>query len=92
MAARWRAKAPGYNRRYLYGLEPGQYDAMLAAQDGRCAICRTDAPGGRGSWHVDHEHATGRVRGLLCHRCNLMLGNAQDDPARLRAAVEYLIR
>ena len=79
-------------RRYLYGLEPDQYDALVVAQDGRCAICRTDTPGGRGTWHVDHEHGTGRVRGLLCHRCNLMLGNAQDDPTRLLAAVEYLRR
>lgn len=81
-------------RRYLYGLEPDQYDAMVASQQGRCAICRTDQPGGqsKGGWHVDHEHATGRVRGLLCTRCNQALGLFDDDPARLRAAVEYLRR
>jgi len=71
---------------------PEQYAALLARQEGRCAICQTDQPGGKGSWHVDHDHATGGVRGLLCSQCNLMLGHARDDPARLRAALEYLSR
>lgn len=92
-AAEWRRRnTPDYMRRRLYGLEPGRYDAMVADQGGRCAICRTDAPGGKGDWHVDHDHATGRVRGLLCNRCNLLLGHAQDDPQRLRAAIAYLSR
>jgi len=77
-------------RHYLYGLTPEQYAALLKQQDNRCAICRTETPGGKGGWHVDHDHATDRVRGLLCNACNLMLGHAQDDPARLRAALAYL--
>lgn len=90
--ARWRAKSPGYMRQYLYGVTPEQYAELLDQQGNRCAICRTDAPGGKGGWHVDHDHATGRVRGLLCHSCNIMLGHANDDPARLQSALEYLTR
>lgn len=81
-----------------HGLTREGFDALLADQGGRCAICRTDDPGGHG-WHVDHDHAccTGRknqcgecVRGLLCNRCNIGLGNLRDDPAVLRAAVAYI--
>jgi len=90
--ARWREKSPGYMRRYLYnGFTHEQYVALLEAQDGRCAICRTDTPGGKGGFHLDHDHATGAVRGLLCTNCNMGLGRFADDPARLRAAAEYLI-
>lgn len=84
----------GYNRRYKYGLTDEQYDALLAAQNGACAICgTTEWNGGKAkSPHVDHCHETGRVRGLLCGGCNNGLGNFGDDPARLRAAADYLER
>ncbi|MES1975755.1 MAG: endonuclease VII domain-containing protein [Pseudomonadota bacterium] len=75
-----------------YNLTPEEFDALIAAQGGRCAICKTDTPGGSGTWHVDHNHETGRVRGLLCVRCNPMLGLALDDPLILIAALEYLER
>lgn len=91
-AKRWREKSPHYMRNYLYGVTPEQYDALLLAQDNRCAICRTDTPGGRGTWCVDHCHDTERVRGLLCNGCNTGLGQFQDDPDRLKAAAEYLLR
>jgi hypothetical protein len=80
-----------YNRRYLYGLTTEQFDQMLASQDGKCAICRTDKWPGYGP-HVDHCHETGRVRGILCGPCNHGLGILRDDPARLRAAADYLER
>ena len=79
-----------YNRKKNYGLEPGTYDAMLTKQGGRCAICKTDAPGGKGTFHVDHCHDDGHVRGLLCHRCNVGIGQLQHDEAVLLAAVDYL--
>lgn len=73
-----------------YGLTPAMYDAMLVAQGNCCAICRSRSPAGKKYFHVDHDHATGRVRGLLCFRCNSGLGNFKDDPRSLRAAAAYL--
>lgn len=79
-------------RQYLYGLTPEQYEALLERQGGKCAICDTETPGGKGSWHVDHDHETKKVRGLLCHNCNIALGNFKDDPVLLEAAAAYLER
>lgn len=76
--------------RNMYGLDVATYDAMLVAQGGRCAICRREAPGGRGNWHVDHCHDTGKVRGLLCAYCNPGIGYLGHDPACLRAAATYI--
>lgn len=81
-----------------YRLTIEGYEALLASQSARCAICKTDEPGGRGRWHVDHDHAccSGSrscgecVRGLLCSRCNPLLGMARDDTRTLRAAIAYL--
>lgn len=81
-----------YSRKQMYGMGPGAYDAMLAAQEGRCAICRSDKGGGRGGFHVDHCHDLGHVRGLLCHGCNVSLGHFQHDTAVLEAAIQYLNR
>ena len=67
--------------------------AVLLAQHERCAICQTDEFGGRGQGRgpqVDHDHATGKVRGVLCGNCNQGLGRFKDDPARLRAAADSL--
>jgi recombination endonuclease VII len=61
-----------------YGISQIDYDVMLVRQGGRCAICRTDNPGKR-SFHVDHCHKTGIVRGLLCPRCNSALGFIRDN-------------
>jgi hypothetical protein len=72
----------------LYGIDKATYDAMLAAQGGRCAICRR-APGVK-SLNIDHNHATGAVRGLLCGACNRGMGMLGDNAARLRKAAAYL--
>ena len=67
--------------------------ARLKSQGGCCAICKTTEPGkGKARWHGDHDHATGKFRGVLCGRCNLGLGLFLDETARLLAAVEYLQR
>ncbi len=71
-----------------YGLTSADYDVLLEKQDGACAICRKKP--NRGFLHVDHNHATGMVRGLLCKSCNLMLGYARDDAALLLSARDYL--
>ena len=78
-----------YRRKHLYGLEHDEYVAMYAAQNGRCAICREPE---QKRMHVDHDHATGAVRGLLCQACNYLLGFARDDPDRLTQARLYLLR
>lgn len=90
-AAEYNARNPDYFLTRNYGLKPGEYDRMRADQHDRCAICGTPDAGGR-RWHVDHDHITGKVRGLLCSACNLTLGKMQDDPARLRAAADYIER
>jgi hypothetical protein len=69
-----------------YGITFAERDALLASQGGECAICsKRDA-----RWHIDHNHQSSKVRGILCHQCNVMLGMAGDDPRRLRAAAKYL--
>jgi hypothetical protein len=89
-------------RRHLMGtykITPEQYDELLAEQGGRCAVCdATEGDATGRSLHVDHDHACcpgdrscGKcVRGLLCKRCNTMLGCADDDLDRLRSGIAYL--
>ncbi len=81
-----------YTRRLrnFYGITPADYERILEKQGGGCAICH-GGTNGRGRFHVDHCHTTGIVRGLLCAKCNLLLGHADDDTRRLRAAIAYLI-
>lgn len=84
-------KNPDYFLKLRYGIDMAGYDALVAQQGNRCAICRTDDPSGKnGKWCVDHDHATGVVRGLLCVHCNLAIGQMGDEPERLRAAASYL--
>jgi hypothetical protein len=74
-----------------YGVSREDYDKMLADQLGRCGICDVLAEDAeRARLFVDHEHSTGKVRGLLCLRCNLALGLLDDNPDSLRRAAEWL--
>lgn len=78
-----------------YGLTQDEYEALLAMQGGLCAICRhpetaRHQSGQVRSLAVDHDHATGLVRGLLCTNCNHGLGKFKDDPELLRQAITYL--
>ena len=63
---------------------------LLARQHGRCAVCSTKDPVYAQGWHVDHNHATGFVRGILCHGCNIGIGLFRESPKLLRAAARYL--
>lgn len=73
-----------------YGLTVETYEALLISQQGVCAICK-GPPNGRGLvFHVDHDHQTNRVRGLLCHYCNTAIGSLGESVELLRAAITYL--
>ncbi len=95
-AARHRANPENTIRlRYMktrYGITPEQFLEMEKGQGGVCAICGGPPTGRYKRFHVDHDHATGKVRGLLCFMCNILLGNARDKPGILEAAVVYLAR
>jgi hypothetical protein len=102
----YRAREPERHRLYavkkhlaLMGLTPQEFESLLASQEGKCAVCRRAEPGGKGRWHVDHDHSCcGKkrackscIRGLLCFSCNVALGYLGDDPAVLLAAANYLL-
>jgi hypothetical protein len=76
----------------LYGITSAQWDEMFATQGRLCGNpgCRAPEPGNKLGWHVDHCHATGKVRSILCHGCNMALGGARDRPHALRALADYL--
>lgn len=78
------------HRRVTYGMSAGEYDRLLAAQDGACAICNKPPAGRR--LEVDHDHRTLEIRGLLCRGCNVMVGLADDDIEVLDTAIAYLAR
>jgi hypothetical protein len=95
------ASSPQGRDRYLrklYGISLTDYESMLAEQGFCCSICFVDTPCGvderpKGQikvWSVDHDHVTGKVRGLLCSRCNRALGMFNDSAALLRSAIHYL--
>ena len=73
-----------------YGITLEQYDEIVIEQAGRCAICLTAEVNGKGRFHVDHDHETGLIRGLLCNHCNWMLGHARDNTEIMRSAIRYL--
>ncbi len=77
--------------RNKYGISSEDYARMLFRQDFRCACCKTSKPGGHGErFSVDHDHATGKVRALLCFRCNTVLGHIEEDSDVLVAVMDYL--
>jgi hypothetical protein len=90
----YHAKKSEYRNRQLrtcYGIELADYEEMFSSQNGMCAICHS--PPGELPWerlHVDHCHTTGKVRGLLCRKCNTGVGNFADSENLLQQAVEYL--
>lgn len=72
-----------------YDITPDGYLKLLESQSGTCALCQWK-PDRHQRLHVDHDHQTGRVRGLLCRGCNLGLGHFKDDAARLARAAAYI--
>ena len=83
--------------RLRYGLSVAEYDAMLSAQGSVCGLChKAETHRSRNGeitrLAVDHDHATGSIRALLCHSCNVGIGSFYDDPELLIAAAEYVKR
>jgi|DEB19_MinimDraft_3_1074340.scaffolds.fasta_scaffold03501_5 hypothetical protein len=85
--------------KHRYGLTRQQWEAMVATQDGKCAVCSVELhvePIKRNDSRppnqavVDHCHATGKVRGIICHCCNVAIGHMKDDINRLQCAIDYL--
>lgn len=87
---------PG-NIKRKYGISIEEYNAMYETQKGRCACCGQSETavhwkGKKRQLAIDHNHATGRVRQLICHRCNIILGLAKEDPELLKQTADYIIR
>jgi hypothetical protein len=74
----------------MYGISLIDYENMFAYQNGKCKICKIDSSKLTKILVIDHCHKTGRVRGLLCDRCNVGLGSFKDDSMLLRSAASYL--
>jgi len=100
---RWHENNPHKDRNYAlvkrYGITLDEYEAMFAAQNGVCAICKQPEMTFRGKGKnpnrpkvmaVDHCHDTGKVRGLLCYTCNLMIGSSRNSVDILQTAIQYL--
>jgi hypothetical protein len=92
--AQRRESARALRFRKKFGITRADYDQMLAAQGGVCAICGSDErsinQGVERMLAVDHDHNTGKVRGILCERCNRAIGLLKDSPAILRRAANYI--
>jgi len=92
----WRARNPelykAQQRRSRlirrFGITPEEYDALFEKQDGHCAICGNPPNGDRLA--IDHNHSNGKVRSLLCHKCNTVLGLVNEDTNILHKLIEYI--
>jgi len=91
---KWRETHKEYSKlKYMvsrYGLTVEKYQQMVLDQGGVCKICSQPPCDRWNRLHVDHCHKTGKVRALLCHKCNTAIGNLRDDIALLYKAIAYL--
>ena len=85
--AEWYQETKLERRLKKYNLDPSDYKWILSIQEGRCKICKKNL---EMQGVIDHDHETGKVRGVLCSPCNLGLGNFQDNPTNLENAITYL--
>jgi hypothetical protein len=87
-----RARVRRHRIRKRFGIDAPEYDAIMKTFGPCCQICGKEEkqPGRNGRLSLDHDHATGRLRGAICSNCNLVLGLVQDDPHILAKAIEYL--
>lgn len=91
-----RFSSMGWRLKYKFGITLDVFLAMIQKQEGKCAICHSDVEsltsgkGRRNAACVDHDHETGKVRGVLCHSCNTGIGLLGDNIEILEKAIEYL--
>lgn len=83
-----------YYLKRQYGITTEDYDRMLAAQNGCCAVCGSDSPGdGRKHYFdIDHNHVTGKIRGLLCRPCNIAVGCLKESVDTAMSVAAYLVQ
>lgn len=90
---------PGYqdnqrdnHLRRLYGISIQDYNTIFERQNGKCAICKkeSEATGKNSRLHVDHDHKTGKTRGLICYKCNIAMGFLAEDEERIYRILDYL--
>ena len=85
-----RRKQREWNLKRDYGINIEEYDLVFKQQNGLCAICKQKSTHRSGALFVDHDHASGKLRALLCNPCNLLLGHSKDDISILEEAIKYL--
>lgn len=87
-----RARTLSSGNKFRYGITTDEKDQLFASQGHCCAVCFSKNPGNVHGWHIDHDHETGKVRGILCHPCNVTIGQAKERVTRLLACADYLRR
>ena len=88
-SGRYAASSRRSHLKRTFGMTPEEYERRLAQQGGGCAVCGRAPKAGK-SLHIDHDHETGYVRGLLCFKCNAALGQLGDDLGRIERALTYV--
>ena len=87
----FKARKRDYSRRYCYNISPKDYQNLISNQNNKCAICKQEfnPDKNKSKPHIDHNHDTGKVRGLLCHTCNTRLAVIENKEF-LNTALKYL--
>lgn len=76
-----------------FGMTQNDWETLFSAQGRRCAICGSTSPGRKDNhWCLDHDHVTGKPRGILCQGCNMGLGNFKDNKESLLSAMDYILK
>jgi hypothetical protein len=88
----YQEKGGMYHRVSRYGITPDEYHEMLEEQLSCCGCCGSPDPRRKAGFVIDHDHNTGKIRGLLCHNCNIGIGQLGDSLDGLNKAVAYLRR
>lgn len=76
--------------KYTLGISVKEFNEMIHQQNNKCKICNKELIHEKNKTHVDHNHLTGKVRGILCRHCNLVIGQAKDSVKILKSAIRYL--